>query len=489
MTAAGLLLAAWLTPAVWLSIPTLIVDRGPDGLWVGLALIVVPLVALGVAPSRRDARASEAVFPVVALLFTVGILFWANLSLAGDVSVWVGWPRWYGIVIAAGGACLLAVVPGAGRLATALLLVAALGVSVPLLDLARASGVGPIAAWDRVASRTAFRFPASSPWVTDGRELSATYGRAPIRFDEEHRVTAAAGGRLYAYAVDGVRVGDLEWTLAPGQSVTFRPGDRIQLNSTARLRFESDKRVPGAPTSGMSWASGRTLDWPRSVGLVVTVLFGALALCRTVAPVATPRTTVALVACGGLMVFLWGQGWAVYSLLASPDLFLGSVTAERLLTLPALVGDPARDHFQTMLLAGGLAAFLASSIALRECLATLDRTGGGEIGRDLGLWTGVIAIAGLGSLWHFDCWALVLLALGIAASSVSPGFFGSRATSPTAVTVAGVVGLVVFLALTVAEQLQGSAAGALGAILAYPAVIAVPSAALVLWVVGALARR
>jgi len=198
---------------------------------------------------------------------------------------------------------------------------------------------------------------------------------------------------------------------------------------------------------------------------------------------------VALVACGGLMVFLWGQGWAVYSLLASPDLFLGSVTAERLLTLPALVADPARHHVQTMLLAGGLAAFLASSIALRECLATLDRTGGGEIGRDLGLWTGVIAIAGLGSLWHFDCWALVLLALGIAASSVSPGFLGSRSTSPTAVTVAGVVGLVVFLALTVAEQLQGSAAGALGAILAYPAVIAVPAAVLVVWVVGALARR
>jgi hypothetical protein len=488
MTAAALLLAAWLTPAVWLSIPALIVDRGPNGLWVGLAVIVVPLVALGVAPSRRDTNASEAVFPVVALLFTVGILFWANLSLAGDVSVWLGWPRWYGIVIAAAGACLLAVVPGTGRLATALLLVAALGVSVPLLDLARASGVGPIGAWDRVASRTAFRFPSSSPWVTDGGDLSATYGRAPIRFDEEHRVTAAAAGRLYAYAVDGVRVGDLEWTLAPGQSVTFRTGDRIQRNSTARLRFESDKRVPGAPTSGMSWAAGRPLNWPRSVGLVVTVLFGALAFCRTGAPVVTPRTMVALVAAGGLMVFLWGQGWAVYSLLASPDLFLGSVTADRLLTLPALVDDPARRIVQMSMLVGGLAAFLASSIGLRECLATLDRTGGGEIGRDLGLWSGVIAVAGLGSLWHFDCWALVLLALGIAASSVSPSFFGARATSSAAVTVAGVVGLGVFLALTVTEQLQGGADGVRGAILAYPAVVAVPAAALVLWLHRALVR-
>src|SRR5262245_30302280 len=339
MTAGALLLAAWFTPAVWLSIPTLIVDRGPNGLWVGLALIVVPLVVLGAAASKRDAEASEAVFPVVALLFTVGILFWANLSLAGDVSVWLGWPRWDGIVIAAVGACLLAVVPGARYLATVLLLVAALGVSVPLLDLARASGVGPIGAWDRVANRTAFRFPSSSPWVTDGRDLSATYGRAPIRFDEEHRVTAVAPGRLYAYAVDGVRVGDLEWTLTPGQSVTFRPGDRIQRNSTARLRFESDKRVPGAPTSGMSWAAGRDLDWPRSVGLVVTMLFGALALCRIGAPVARPRAMVAVVAGGGLLVFLWGQGWAIYSLLASPDLFLGCVTAERLMALSAMVAE------------------------------------------------------------------------------------------------------------------------------------------------------
>ena len=490
MISAALLLAAWLTPAVWLSIPTLIVERGPDGLWVGLALIVVPLVALGIGPPRPNADAGEAVFPVVALLFTVGILFWANMSLAGDVAAWLGWPRWYGIAIAAAGACVLTAWPGGKRLVPALLLVAALGVSVPLADLARASGMGPIGAWDRIASQTAFRFPSTSPWVTNGRDLSTTYGRAPIRFDEEHRVTAAAGGRLYARAVDGVRMGDLEWTLAPGQSVTFRPGDRIQRNSTARLRFEPDKRVPGAPTSGMSWATGRALDWPRSAGLVVTVLFGALALCRTGAPVATSRTMVALVTGGGLVVFLWAQGWAVYSLLAAPDLFLGSVTPERFLALPVLADDdPARRLYQASLLAGGVAAFLASSIALRERLGALDRTGGGEIGRDLGLWTGVFAIAGLAGLWHFDCWALVLLALGVAASSVSPGSIGSRAASPSAATVAGAVGLVVFLGLEVMEQVRGGAEGLLGAILAYPALAAVPAAALVLWVHRALAPR
>ncbi len=485
MSNAALLLAGWFTPAVWLSIPAMIVERGPEGLWVGLALFVLPLVALGIGPSRSDASAPDAVFPVAVLLFSVGMLFWANMSLAGDVTAWLGWPRWYGIVGAAVGGWLLTW-PGAKRLAPALLLVAALAVSLPLVELARASGMGPIRAWTRVASQTAFRFPSTSPWVTDGRDLGTTYGRAPIRFDEEHRVTAAGGGRLYVRAADGTRVDDLEWTLAPGQSVTFRPGDRIQRSSTARLRFEPDKRVPGAPTSGMSWAAGRGIDWPRAVGLVVTVLFGALALCRTAAPAAASRTTVTLVTGGGLLVFLWAQGWAVYSLLASPDLFLGSVTPERLLTMPALGGDdPARRLFQPLLLAGGLAGFFASSIALRERLGALDRTGGGEIGHDLGLWAGVFAIAGLAGLWHFDSWALVLLALGVAASAVSPGSFGARA-SPVAATVAGVIGLAVFVALAVTEQVRGGAEGWLGAILAYPALAAVPAAALVLWISTAL---
>src|SRR5262249_9645705 len=203
-------------------------------------------------------------------------------------------------------------------------------------DLARASGVGPIGAWDRVANRMAFRFPSSSPWVTDGRDLSATYGRAPIRFDEGHRVTAAAAGRLYAYAVAGLRVGDLEWTLAPGQSVPFRPGDRIERHSTARLRFELDKRVPGAPTSGMSWAAGGHFDWPRSVGLVVTVLFGAVALCRIGGPVASPRTMVTFVAGGGVVGVFLGGGGAASPFSPRPPPFPRGVSPRRRARAPAL---------------------------------------------------------------------------------------------------------------------------------------------------------
>jgi hypothetical protein len=132
-----------------------------------------------------------------------------------------------------------------------------------------------------------------------------------------------------------------------------------------------------------------------------------------------------------------------------------------------------------LLLAGGLAGFLASSIALRERLGALDRTGGGEIGRDLSLWTGVFAIAGLASLWHLDCWSLALLALGTAGSSVGATALGSAAAPPGIATFAGLVGLAVFVALAVAGQVRGGAEGLLGAVQAYPALAAVPAAAVV----------
>ncbi len=486
MTSAARLLAVWLTPVVWLEMPALILARGPSGLWIGLALVLAPLIALGAGPPEPAER--EPVFPVVILFVAVGVLLWANLILAGDVMVWLGAPRWHGIGVAAALGCLVAAWRGGGRLVPVLLLAAALALGAPLAELARATGVGPVGAWARVASETAFRFPPTSEWVTDGRDLKLIHGRGPITFDEEHRLTAPAGGRLLAHTLDGGRASDLEWNLAPGQSVTLRPGDQLDRDSAPRLQFEPDKRVPGSPPSGITWASGRPLDWPRVAGLTMTLLFGALALCRAGDPTKASRFTVALAAGGGLVAFLWAEGWAVYSVLVSPDLFLGGVTAERLLALPAPGdGHAARPALQALLLAAGLAGFLASSIALRERLAALDRTGGGEIGRDLGLWACVFAIAGLASLWHLDCWSLTLLALGMAASSVGPAALGSGRAAPSGVvTLAGLTGLVVFVALAAAGQLHGGAGGMLGAAEAYPALVAAPAGVLVLWVCRSL---
>ena len=323
--------------------------------------------------------------------------------------------------------------------------------------------------------------------MTGGRDLTVAHGRPRIIFDEEHRLTAPAGGRLVTRIRDGDRVTDREWTLGPGQSVTLRPSDQLLRSAALRLRFEAGKRVPGAPPSGVAWAAGGKPDWPRTLGLLLTLLPGALALLRAGVPERASRPAVVVAAGGLLVALLWAQGWAVYSALEAPDVFLGGVTPARLLAVTGLDESPAGSRLQLSLLAGGLASFLASSIALRARLGALDRTGSGEIGHDVGLWAGVFAIAALASLWPVDIWFLILVALGAAGSSLGPATFCSAPASVA--TAAGLIGLVAFASLGVLAPWRSGADGLLGAILTYPAMAAVPVGALALWAGRLLAPR
>ncbi|HET8576300.1 MAG TPA: hypothetical protein VFO18_04330 [Methylomirabilota bacterium] len=495
MTPAIGLLAAWLTPAVWLGLSALILDLGSDGLWIGLAVVCAPLIALTIGGQAREGSSAvaerEPLFTVVILLVTVGTLLCANIVLAGDVAAWLGAPRWQGITVAAAAGWILTAWRGARRVLGFLLLLALLAVSTPLLEAVRATGTGPLRAWERVASEDAFRFPPSSPWVTRGRDLRMARGRAPIVFHEEHRITAPGGGILRARTVDGRRVADLEWELTPGQSVTLRPGDEIERSSALRLRFEAGKRVPGAPRSGVAWAEAHPRTWPHRAALFLTLLVGAVALLSSGVGARPVRREMALIG-GGLVVgFFWAQGWAVYSALGAPDVFLGGVTAERLIELPGLViADSSwRRLLQFALLVAGLAGFLLSSVALRERVGALDRTGGGEIGYDLGLWAGVFGVAAVASLWPVDPWWLTILALGGAGSALAPAaLWPPRAERESAGTAAGLVGLALFAALALAGGLGGGSG--LGAtVLSYPAVVAAPAGACVLWVARRGARR
>ena len=117
MTSAALFLAVWLTPVLWLEMPVLILDRGPEGLWIGLAMMLAALIALGARFSEAVPGERESLFRVVVLLLTVTVLFWANMVLAGDVAAWLGAPRWQGIVITAAGGWLLTAWRGSARIA------------------------------------------------------------------------------------------------------------------------------------------------------------------------------------------------------------------------------------------------------------------------------------------------------------------------------------------------------------------------------------
>ena len=74
MTSAVRLLGVWLTPVLWLGMPALILDRGPEGLGISLALTLAPLIALGARSAEPAAGESEPLFPVAVLLFTVAVL-------------------------------------------------------------------------------------------------------------------------------------------------------------------------------------------------------------------------------------------------------------------------------------------------------------------------------------------------------------------------------------------------------------------------------
>jgi len=483
MRSAARVLAVWLTPALVLAIPAALAERGPGGLWLGLVVMVVPLVILGLQPESVE-PSGQPLVSVVTLLLTVGMLLWANIALAGDVAAWLGAQRWQGIVVTAVAGWLLTAWRPLRRTAPLLLALALMAAVLPLLQVGWALGLGPVAAWDRVASQQAFRFSSSSPWVTTGRVLASSRGGAPLIFDEVHRLTAPAGGVLRVRTFDAGRASEMDWTLTPGQTVTLRPGDELLRGSRIRLRFEADKRVPGAPASGVAWADGRSRHLLERVALLITLLVGAAALLRAGLTVKLPRYRVGLVAAGLLAAFAWSEGWTIYSLIQAPDVFLGGITLDRLVELPApaLFAEPWRRVLQAMLLGAGLALFLASSVALRERLGALDPTGGGEIGRDPGLWAGLFGGAALASLWPADPWALTLLALGGAGCALGPAaLWPTRPERAALATTAGVVGLIVFASFA-AAQLRGSSGGdLLNVAVAYPALVGAPAGALVLW--------
>jgi hypothetical protein len=231
-------------------------------------------------------------------------------------------------------------------------------------------------------------------------------------------------------------------------------------------------------------------DWWRHAGLALTLLLGGAVLLRSGTVTTVSRREALLLAGALVAVFLWSQGWAIYAALGAPDLFLGGVTAERLTDLRALAHGAGswKGALEVLMLAASVASFLASSVVLRERLGAMDRDGGGEIGHDLGLWAGVLGVAGLAGLWPVDPWWLVLLALGIATAGLGPATLLSTEDSRAAAA-AGLVGLALFAALAVLARIRGASSGLAGAALAYPALAAGPAGAAVLWIFRRAGRR
>src|SRR6185503_17481948 len=81
-----------------------------------------------------------------------------------------------------------------------------------------------------------------------------------------------------------------ERRLAPGESLVFRPGDRLTVDAGSLMQFERGKRVPDAAVSGVTWANPAErrglVSALRDVGLVLALAGAALALVPPVRPAA-----------------------------------------------------------------------------------------------------------------------------------------------------------------------------------------------------------
>ena len=276
MTGAGGILGVWLTPAIWLALPALFLAQGAGALWAGLLLVAAPLLALSLrgAPSDPRLRAPVPLIHIAALFLAVIALIWAGLIVAGDVALRLGGPRWHGIALAASGGLLLTAWRGAGRALPALLMIAVLGLALPLLLLARVAGLGPVEAWQVVATSPSFTFPPGSPWVSEGRDLRLAQGQRPLHFQEEHRLTA---------------VGEVSLRLSTrllrfnrsSSSLSEPPSKRLSGHCVRMRRTSAASSADRASPDGVLLSVCSSAGVDRSAGRVITSM-----ICSSVQPTA-----------------------------------------------------------------------------------------------------------------------------------------------------------------------------------------------------------
>jgi len=457
----------WLGPVLVLGVAAHLYAGGSAGPLLVLLVVLGPCAALLGGRTERAAEASRVLAPLT--LLAALLLLSAGLALFGDIASGVGAPRWRGVVIAAGCAFALTVWPPAALLVAWLVLAA----------VAHASGLGPMAAWASVASRSAFCFETTSPWVRSG----GTFPTAGVlTFSEPHRVQAASPDVFGVIVSDGGTTSVEEWRPRPGAAITLRPGDRLSYPAGARLIFETGRRVPGAPRSGAAWAdpavgASGAGEFVRFLGLALTFVVGSFPLLRPGAPPTRAGAAVGLAL--ALAAAGWAEAWAVYAAWAAPDLFLGTVRAGALVALPSLaVGGPWGRRLTGVLVVAVLGLFVAGAAGLRERIAVFDRGGG----HDLALWSGVLGLALVGSLWPHEPWALLVLAQGLLASTLGPLALMSSAIPVRTQVMASGLGLAAFAVGALGGRASGGAVAAtLGA---YPALLGAPAA----WAALRLAR-
>lgn len=511
------LAAVWLSPAALLGAGALLVGDGTRGLWPSLVLGASALLAV-VLLSEPWARLPSSVAPSLTglvrhrwpdagpagsflLVPTVGstlLFLGAQLAIGRELMGQLGWAPAVLLGVLVGLAAVVAWRAEIAWTAAALATVAAgLGLAACLVAVMLAT----TPAWPRVFTEVASRprpvFSAEGPWSRQGWPVRGAGSEIVIPVREEQQLVLLGRGRVRVQLWEG---GGSSRDVRADTELTLRPGDRLVVPSGLRIRFQASRAIPGAPSSGPDWLDppGLRPDWRALGGLALTLLIGGLGLAPVHA--ALPAGPAA----GGRVVFLVpaavGLGcvgvmlWSLYAVWLTPEIYIGGVAPLELVELPATVaalgalGAPLGVVAVGGLVAGGVAATLTALLAVPRALG---RSAPSAPGRGGVLQVAVLAVAvALALAAPVDGWQLLVAAFGFAASAGAPAavLAGWReGLSPRALALGAAVGCVVFAALSVAGLAatpRPEEPSWVAWLVAWPAVVAAPANALVVWLLS-----
>jgi hypothetical protein len=490
MTRAGAV-AAWTGPALIVAVVARVTSGGADAPLFVLAALTAPLLALLVPPTPRAAPSAMAL--PIALAVTVCVLG-SSVRAVTDLGRVAGVPAWAALACAVG-LLSLAALPGAPRRAP----LVALGLgAAALLSAVGALGhvvhASPWTAWSRIASRSAFELHADSAWTRDG-----LHALAPVSLTsgDAQRITVLTAGVYRVTEHDRTPPVVREWRLASGDSLALRPGDVLTIPTDGRVRFETGARLPAPAASGTTWADGAPTSRARSIvgwtGLTVTLVGGAIAVVRPLAPVGLGGAVAAPL--GVLAIVSAAAAWGLHAVDVAPELSIGMPPGASLASLtPAVVSEPWRSRVSAAVVVALVALLAAAATALRQRLGELVERQWQPAppllrrrGVVAGAWVVLVAVAGAAGVWVSDGWSLLVQGMGLGAATVLGPVLATRDAAGTrrASLAGAVVGAAVFVLTPYAtDWLAALPADVVAVVVRYPALVAAPAA----WLVATAVR-
>ena len=393
------------------------------------ALASAPLIALLLARTPPGEGLGARGVPHVAVLITLTMVLGANLIVLGDFARCFGLDRLHGIVAGVLLALTVVASPAADRWWRFAMPVGAMLVLLPL-GLVIGSAGSPWTVWANIAARPAMTFDARSAWITNGRVFGE---RTILTFQEAHRVIAAAPATWRVIERDPPAIVVREWRLGVGDALTLRPGDQLAIAAGARVRFETGRRIPNTPASGVAWADGRigaTRVAPlAALGALVTLVGGALALTST-RPSARPHRWLTLVAAPMVVLpfVLGAAAWGLYGIALAPELAVVPLALAPLVEVTARLHPASwREPFAVVVVGGVIALFLGLALAWRLRLSELLHAGSATVrggappsrAMAAGVTALTVALAATLAVQGGDPWQWFVWALGLAASAAA----------------------------------------------------------------------